>query len=85
VLQLNKAVNKGGMNMSELTLQGIERKAYKLVINHCPPSLHIEKELELTKLTTTALLIGIDEQWITLQLENCYATAISKRIKQSIH
>ncbi len=71
--------------MCELTLQGIEKKAYRLVINHCPPSLHIEKELELTKLTTTALLIGIDEQWVASQLENCYAKAISERIKQSIH
>ena len=71
--------------MSQQTYQGIEKKAYKLVITHCPPSINIDLELELTKLTTTALLVEIDECWIASQLEHCSTDIISKRIRQMMH
>lgn len=66
-------------------LSGIRRQAYKLVINHSPPSMHIDRELELTRLTTTALLMGIDESWLATHLENDCLDVITKRVKRSLH
>lgn len=71
--------------MSALTFKGIEQKAYRLVINHCPPAINVELELELTRLAATALIVGIDECWVASQLENCSVEAISVRIRQSMH
>lgn len=72
-------------DMSELRFDGHERRAYRLVLNHCPPDLDSQKELELTKLVITALLVGIDEEWVSEQLEMGSSEVIADRVKQSIH
>lgn len=71
--------------MTELRFEGHERRAYRLVLNHCPPSLNVERELELTKLATTALIIGLDEDWVASQLASSSAKVILEQIRKSIH
>ncbi|GGK80535.1 hypothetical protein GCM10007941_33630 [Amphritea balenae] len=72
-------------DMTELRFDGHERRAYRLVLNHCPPELDSQKELEFTKLIVTALLLGIDEEWVASQLERGCVDVIAARVRQSIH
>jgi len=50
----------GVRTMNNDFYQGINQKAFKLVICHCPPTINPEMELEMTKLVATALLMGLD-------------------------
>jgi len=66
-------------------IKGTHRRAYRLVINHCSPSMPIELELELTKLATTALLLELDEAWLVEKLEQGSKDVIAERVRRSIH
>ncbi len=71
--------------MLEHQVKGINKEAFKLVICHCPPSLDPEIEIRLTKLVTTALLVGIERDWLMERLEDCDEANICRRIRLSIH
>lgn len=64
---------------------GTQRQAYRLVINHCPPTLSVDLELKLTRLTATALLVGIEESWLVTHLQHGRADTITERVKRSLH
>lgn len=71
--------------MLEHQVEGINKEAFKLVICHCPPSLDPEIEIRLTKLVTTALLLGIERDWLMERLADCDEHSISQRIRLNIH
>lgn len=71
--------------MQNFTFDGINKEAYRLVIQHCPPDIKIDQELRLTKLVATALLVGVEQYWLGQQLEATDESLIADRVKSSIH
>ena len=71
--------------LEQSNYRGLESKAYKLVLYHY--SLHINPSLEirLTKIVTKALIIDIDEVWISTMLNQEAENKITERIKRSLH
>ena len=65
--------------------QGINQQAFRLVICHCPPAIHPDLELRMTKLVATALLIGLDAELITSFLAESDEKNLQQLIRQKIH
>ena len=71
--------------MQHFTFDGINKEAYRLVIQYCPPDIKIDQELRLTKLVATALLVGVEQYWLEQRLVTKDENVIADRVKSSIH
>lgn len=71
--------------MKSSMFDGINKQAYRLVIQYCPPEIKIDQELRLTKLVATALLVGVEQHWLEQQLVTIDESVIADRVKSSIH
>ena len=65
--------------------QGVNKEAFRLVICHCPPAIHPDLELRMTKLVATALLIGLDAELITSSLTESDEESLRQLIRRRIH
>ncbi|MAY43505.1 MULTISPECIES: hypothetical protein [unclassified Neptuniibacter] len=65
--------------------QGINQKAFKLVICYCPPAINPDLELRMTKLVATALLIGIESGAIASYLAESDEKNLQQLIRQRVH
>lgn len=71
--------------MQNFTYEGVNKVAYRLVIQHCPPDIKVDQELRLTKLVATALLVGVEQYWLEQRLVAIDENLIADRVKSSIH